>query len=65
MSIGGSGSTTVKSAALVVAPLGSALLACCGPRLLPQQLAVLPGGMVPVVICVGMLRMIRAKRVSN
>ena len=54
MSIGGSGGTAVKSAALVAAPLGLAVLACCGHRLLPRQLAVLPHGMVPGVIYPGM-----------
>ena len=38
MSIGGSGGTAVKSAALVAAPFGLAVVACCGPRLLPRQL---------------------------
>ena len=53
MSVGGSGGTAVKSAALLAAPLGLAVLACCGPRLLPRQLAVLPDGMVPGIICLG------------
>ena len=56
--IGGSGGTAVKSAALVAAPLVLAVLACCGHRLLPRQLAVLPDGMVPVIICPG-IRVIR------
>ena len=53
MSIGSSGGTAVKSAALVVAPLGLAVFACCGHRSLPRQLAVLPNGMVPGTICPG------------
>ena len=52
--IGGSGGTAVKSAALLAVPVGSAVLACCGHRLLPRQLAVLPDGMVPGSICPGM-----------
>ena len=59
MSIGGSGSTAVKSDALVAVPLGLAVVACCGPRLLPRQLAVLPDGMVPGTICPGMYTYIR------
>ena len=43
----------VKSAAFVAAPLCLAVLACCGPRLLPRQLAVLPDGMVPGIISPG------------
>ena len=54
MSVGGSGGTAVKSAALLAAPLGLAVLACCGPRLLPRRLAVLPDDMVPGIICPGM-----------
>ena len=53
-SIGGSSGTAIKSAALVAAPLGLAVLAWCGPRLLPRQLAVLPDGMAPRIICFGM-----------
>ena len=47
MSIGSSVGTAVKSAALVAAPFGLAVLAYCGPRLLPLRLSVLPGGIVP------------------
>ena len=36
MSIGDSGGTAVKYAALVAAPFGLAVLACIGPRLLPR-----------------------------
>ena len=50
MSIGSSVGTAVKSAALVAAPFGLAVLACCGHRSLPRQLAVLPYGMVPTGI---------------
>ena len=42
----------------MAAPLGLAVLACCGHRLLPQQLAVLPNGMVPGLTCPG-VRMMR------
>ena len=52
-SIGSSGGTEVKSATLVAAPLGLAVLVCCGHRLLPRQLAVLPDGMVPGITCPG------------
>ena len=38
----------------VSAPLGMAELACCGPRLLPGQLSVLPDGMVVEIIRPGM-----------
>ena len=54
MSIGSSGGTAVKYDALLAAPLGLAVLACCGPRLLPRRLAVLPDDMVPGIICPGM-----------
>ena len=48
MSIGSSGGTAVKSAALVAAPRGLAVPPCCGHRSLPRQLVVLlPYGMVP------------------
>ena len=50
MSIDGRGGTAVKSATLVAAPLGLAVLACCGHRLLPGQLAVLPDGIVPGIL---------------
>ena len=53
MSIGSSGGTAVKTAALVAAPLGSAVLACCGHRSLPRLLSVLPYRMVPGTICPG------------
>ena len=39
--------------ALVSAPLGLAVFACCGHRLLARQLAVLPDGMAPGIICPG------------
>ena len=45
-SFGSSGLTAVETAALVAATLGLAMLACCGPGLLPRQLAVLSCGMV-------------------
>ena len=48
------GGTAVKYAALVAASFGLAVLACCGPRLLPRQLAVLSDGMVPEIIFPGM-----------
>ena len=44
----------VNSAPLVAAPFGLAVLDCCGPRLLPQQLSVLPDGMVPDILSPGM-----------
>ena len=50
MSIGSSGDTAVKSAALVAAPIGLAVLAWCGHRFLPRQLAVLPDGVVPGMV---------------
>ena len=48
------GGTAVKYAALVAASFGLAVLACCGRRLLPRQLAVLSDGMVPEIIFPGM-----------
>ena len=46
-SIGSIVGTAANSAALVAAPFGLTVLACCGHRLLPWQLSVLPAGMVP------------------
>ena len=53
MTIGSVGGTAAKAAALVATPIRLAVLACCGHRLLPRQLAVLPDGMVPGIICPG------------
>ena len=47
MSIGSSSGTAVQAAALVASPHVVAVLACCGHRSLPWQLAVLPHSMVP------------------
>ena len=51
MSIGGSGGTTVKSAALVAAPFGLAVVAVAPVCCLGSFCAVLPDGMVPDIIC--------------
>ena len=50
MSIGSSSGTALKSAAFVAAPFGLAVLACCGHRSFPRQLAVLPHGLVPGIV---------------
>ena len=48
MSLGSSAGTALNSAAVVNAPLGLAVRACCGHRLSPRKLSVLlPYGMVP------------------
>ena len=54
MSIGGSGGTTVKSAALVAAPFGLAVVAVAPVCCLGSFCAVWPDGMVPDIICSGM-----------
>ena len=64
MSIGSSRGTAVNSAAVVAAPIGLAVLACCNHRLLPGQLAVLPDGMVVGTICPGIRRYVGLERCS-
>ena len=47
MSVGSSGGTAARSAAVVAAPLALTVRACCGHYSMLRKLAVLPYGMVP------------------